>query len=156
MMRRIVTAGKEAIWIMLTALVLAAGAYALRPGPAQKGADAAGGVTHNQISIEAAADYFRQGTAVFADARSDNFFRAGHIKGALNLDPDLFDTWSEAVFSQIPAETAIITYCDGERCALSLHLSEKLAWLGYEKVFQLQGGLRHWQERGLPTAVGER
>ena len=154
MMQRIVTAGKEAIWVMVTALVLAAGAYALRPGALQKNAaDPETGSPDNLISIEAAADHFRQGTAVFADARPEKYFRAGHIQGALNLDPDLFDTWSETVFSQIAAESVIITYCGGERCTLSLDLAEKLTWLGYENVFHLKNGWSRWQESELPIAT---
>ena len=154
MLQRILIAGKEAVWVMVTALVLAAGAYALRPGLLQKsgtGADA--GNLENLISLEAAADHFNQGTAVFADARSEKDFRAGHIQGALNLDPDLFDDWSIQVFSQIPAESVIITYCAGERCTLSIELAEKLTWLGYEKVFHLKNGWALWQEKGLPVAA---
>ncbi len=154
MMQRMAVAAKEAIWVMLTALVLAGGAYALRPGVLHKGAGATGAeadIQDNMISIEAAAEHFRQGTAVFADARPEKHFLAGHIEGALNLDPDLFDAWSEAVFSQIPADAVIITYCDGARCTLSLDLSEKLTWLGYEKVFHLENGWGRWKESGLPN-----
>ena len=98
-----------------------------------------------------AAEHFRQGTAVFADARPQNQFQAGHIQGALNLDPDQFDDWSVEVFSQIPAGATIITYCDGDRCTLSLELLEKLTWLGYEQVLHLKNGWTSWRERGLPV-----
>ncbi len=154
---RLLNAGREALWILLLALALAAGAHFMMPDRLQQGMQATGsgdGTRDNLLTIEAAAEHHRQGTAVFADARPDGAFRMGHIQGALNLDPDLFDTWAETVFSQIPAESMIITYCDGERCTLSLDLVEKLTWLGYEKVYHIKNGWHLWQEAGLPIGVG--
>ncbi len=149
--------GKEALWVLLTASVLAVGAYWLWPQRLSMGTGGDGsadGGPGTEISLEAAAGHYKRGTAVFADARPEGQFRAGHIEGAINLDPDLFDQWSETVFSRIPAEATIITYCDGERCTLSLQLSEKLNWLGYEKVVHLKNGWSLWKARGLPTAAG--
>lgn len=157
MMQRFVIAGRQALWILLTASALAAASHALWPDRLQKGAgatDTEAGLGENLVTIEAASEHFRQGTAVFADARSDPYYQAGHIEGALNLDPDLFDIWSETVFSRISADSTIITYCDGERCTLSLELAEKLTWLGYENVFHLKNGWSRWSESGMPVGTG--
>jgi rhodanese-related sulfurtransferase len=160
-MSSILTILKEATWVTLTALVLAAGAYALRPSPMVPGS---GGVPEEGteltgdivpvIDLASAVDYFTKGAAVFADARSDAAYSAGHIEGALNLDPHQFDVWSEQVFSQIEADAVIITYCDGERCTLGFELAEKLAWLGYENVRYLKDGWSRWTDAQLPVEKG--
>jgi len=67
------------------------------------------------------------------------------------LAPDEFDAWSGDFFSRIPPDQVIITYCEGDRCALSLQLAEKLTWMGYEKVFYIKNGWGVWKENHLPV-----
>jgi rhodanese-related sulfurtransferase len=151
---------REAAWVMLLALILAGIALIFRPSvrPLLSATvqDTSETVSSGQevapaVTLDQARAYFEAGTALFADARPAEAYRAGHIRGAMNLDPNEFDTWSENFFSQFPADTLIIAYCDGERCPLSTELAEKLIALGYEKVLVLKNGWSLWNAAHLPT-----
>jgi rhodanese-related sulfurtransferase len=150
----------EAVWVTLLALILAGVGLIFRPDlrPMLSGAGqpaSASGLPDSKaapsISLEEARAYFEAGTALFADARPEKAYQAGHIKGAMSLDPSEFDAWSGTFFSQFPADTLIVTYCSGARCSLSAELAEKLLSLGYEKVLVLKDGWHLWNEARLPT-----
>jgi rhodanese-related sulfurtransferase len=151
---------REAAWVMLLALILAGVALIFRPnvrpllsatGQAAPETVSSGQEVVPAVTLDQARAYFEAGTALFADARPAEAYQAGHIQGAMNLDPNEFETWSENFFSQFPADTLIIAYCDGERCPLSTELAEKLISLGYEKVLVLKNGWGQWNAAHLPT-----
>lgn len=148
----------EAVLVTLLALMLAGAGLIFRPDLRPMlggGPPASENTTPDQtvpsISLDEAHAYFKAGTALFADARPWKAYQAGHISEAMSLDPTEFDAWAGNFFSQFPADTLIVTYCDGARCPLSTELAEKLVSLGYEKVFILKDGWRLWQAAGLPT-----
>ena len=148
---------REAIVILIVSVVLASASYVIRPVNMNPGS---GGLTSDAgdgeveaiqvVTLEEARRHFEQGTALFADARGKDAFRAGRIQGAINLDPNEFDDWSGNFFSKIPPDQIIITYCEGDRCKLSLELAEKLTWMGYEKVYYLKNGWGKWKDLHLP------
>jgi rhodanese-related sulfurtransferase len=149
---------REAAWVLIVAVVLAGVGYLIRPTvrsalPDGTGAD--GGSEENSpvsvIRLEDARRDFEKGTALFADARPKSAYRSGHIPGAVNLDPNEFDAWSGDFFTKTSPDQRIITYCEGERCSLSLELAEKLTWMGYEKVFLLKNGWGKWKAHQLPV-----
>jgi rhodanese-related sulfurtransferase len=149
---------REAAWVLIVAVVLASVGYFVRPAVRSALTDDAGvggGSEENSpvavIGLEEARRDFEKGTALFADARPKSAYRSGHIPGALNLDPDEFDAWSGDFFAKISPDRLIITYCEGERCSLSLELAEKLTWMGYEKVFLLKNGWGKWKAHQLPV-----
>jgi len=138
--------------------MLAGAAHVIRPvdmrsGSGGSGTEAGGGESSaiQVITLEDARRHFERGTALFADARPQSAYRSGHIQGALNMDPNEFDIWSGDFFSMTPPEQVIITYCEGERCTLSLELADKLTWMGYEQVFYLKNGWGQWKEHQLPV-----
>lgn len=145
---------REALWIVALSLVLACGTYMFRPDIIPGASDAPleeDDALAKSIDFQAAVDYFKKGTAIFADARPLPAFAAGHIEGALHLDPAEFDQWSNQIFSSAPLGATIITYCEGAQCDLSRELAEKLAWLGFEKVYYMNDGWGKWQKQGLPS-----
>lgn len=106
-------------------------------------------------SIEEAVRLFEEGAVLFVDARSEADYRAGHIKGAVNI-PDLdFENHIGSFLEKTAAETVLITYCEGDSCTLSKSLAEKLSLAGFENVFHLKNGWGQWKERGLPIARGQ-
>ncbi len=150
----------EAAGVILVALFLAGAAYVLRPElrpmaagnpPVESGSGKRLESAKPLITLEDARSHFQAGKALFADARPLKAYQQGHIKGAMHLDPNEFDTWSESFFSQFPADTMIIAYCDGPQCPLSAELAEKLTWLGYEKISVLKNGWHLWTAAQLPT-----
>jgi rhodanese-related sulfurtransferase len=106
------------------------------------------------ISLEEAKKVFASGAAVFLDARSEGLYREGHIRGARNLPWQAFEQHLDKVVAEIPSDALIVTYCDGEECALSEDLARELLFMGYEKVRVLINGWTRWIEAGLPTEQG--
>lgn len=104
-----------------------------------------------RISIEAAINDFEQKTAVFLDARSSEDYALGHIAGAVSFPDRLFDDRIGPFLENTPPEIKLITYCEGERCALSKSLAEKLSLAGYEKVYLLVDGWGQWKKLKLPV-----
>jgi rhodanese-related sulfurtransferase len=149
----------EAGRAMLLALILAGAGLIFRPDlrPLLTGVQptteiaSPGRESFASISLDEANAYFQAGTALFADARPLEAYQAGHIPGAMSLDPNETDEWAGNFFSQFPADTLIVTYCDGARCPLSTELAEKLRSLGYEKVLIFKEGWRVWDASQLPT-----
>jgi rhodanese-related sulfurtransferase len=105
------------------------------------------------ISLEEAEALFLAKMAVFLDARPEDLFLEGHIKGARNLPAFEFEVRFPDVMADIPPETTIITYCDGEDCALSHHLAGELIGKGYTNVRVLLNGWSTWRQTGLPIEV---
>lgn len=148
---------REAIIILIVSVVLASASYVIRPvnmNPGSGGSTTGAGDEESGaiqvVTLEDARRHFEQGTALFADARPQDAFRSGRIQGAINLDPNEFDDWSGNFFSKTPPDQIIITYCEGDRCTLSLELAEKLTWMGYEKVYYLKNGWGEWKDLHLP------
>lgn len=103
------------------------------------------------IPIEEAEVLYFSGQAVFLDARSDDAFSQGRIAGARNLPWVEFENRSGEVLADVPKDSEIITYCDGESCSLSKELALALLGNGYQRVRVLVNGWSLWQQAGLPT-----
>lgn len=106
------------------------------------------------VSLDEAKVRYLTQSAIFIDARSPELYRAGHIDGALNLPFQDFDKLFPKVMQNVPLETPIITYCDGNNCDLSEELAFSLLEQGYAKVQVLRNGWTRWKQAGLPLAMG--
>lgn len=84
------------------------------------------------------------------DVRNEYEWEVGHFKGALEPKMDTFrefPAFAEKIANEVDKDTRILMYCTGGiRCELfSPMLKEK----GFEKVFQLKGGvIRYGNEEG--------
>jgi len=103
------------------------------------------------IAFEDAEMLFLEGKAVFIDARPVEAFRMGHIEGARNLPWEDFERRFSEVMSDLPLDTVVITYCDGESCGLSRELASAISAKGYDRVRVLLDGWRLWQQFNLPV-----
>ncbi len=112
------------------------------------------GVLGLEIPLEEAQILFFTKEAVFLDARSPEAYARGHIEGALNLPWGAFEERAPVVLADIPKETPIVTYCDGEGCDLSYELAVALIARGYTHVMVLANGWSVWTEHDLPTSTG--
>jgi phage shock protein E len=88
------------------------------------------------------------GAATLIDVRSDEDWKAGHVRGAKHLDRGEIELEIE---EQVPdLDQRIICYCGGgSRSAL---VAESLQKMGYRNVRSMTGGFREWKAAGLPTA----
>lgn len=149
--------GKDVVLIVLLAAVLAAGSYLLRPDALKLVPDdsvqgmADGNDPFQVIAIDRARELFVNGQALFADARPVFAYDAGHIKGAVNLDPTSMDQWATKIIDNYPIDRPIITYCEGAQCTLSHELAEQLTSFGYEEVYYMIDGWGQWKAQGLPV-----
>lgn len=148
--------GYEAFLVVLIAVILALGSYALRskqlplmPSDAPKPETPSGQPLFKPLPMARAVELFNHHEALFVDARMPEAYAEGHIPKALNLYPGDFDQWSQTLADRIPAGKLIIVYCDGARCPLARELAEKLTWLGFEHVYYLVDGWGQWQARRL-------
>jgi rhodanese-related sulfurtransferase len=145
--------------IVLIAVILAISVNHFRPnglpliGNAARGPDRLrdGAGEQSTISLEEARALFLTNGAVFIDARPAELYRYGHIKGALNLPIDSFEEMSPAVFEQVPSDSYVIVYCDGEDCPLSHEVALQMAAKGYLNAHVLANGWTVWQDAGLPV-----
>lgn len=94
-------------------------------------------VTGN-ITVEEMKEKVNKG-AILVDVRSSQEFNEGHLNGAINI-PD-FEVGTKSKIMLPNKKQVIVLYCkNGGR---SKRACEKLKELGYENVFNVQGGLEN-------------
>ena len=86
---------------------------------------------------------------VFLDARDHEDYKEGHIKNALNLPFYDFEKYKD-VLNNIPKNSALVTYCAGTDCDLSILLGNQLFDSGYKKVYIFFGGWNDWLNAEYP------
>ena len=101
------------------------------------------------INLEQAFTLFNNGT-MFIDAREEFHYQEGFIPKAINIPFYAFEE-NEYKLKNINKDEAIVTYCNGTDCDLSVLLGNKLAEMGYKKVFVFFGGWWEWVEANYPT-----
>ncbi len=102
----------------------------------------------NKITREELKRKFDSGDKFYlVDVRNKYFYKLEHIKGAINLDLVNIEH-AKGMFKN---EDEIIVYCTGFDCMSSPQAAVKLVNMGFNKVFDYEGGLEDWNEAGLPT-----
>ena len=83
---------------------------------------------------------------VVLDVRTPQEFQSGHIKGAINLDfyaPDF-----PQQLDKLDKTKTYVVYCrSGNRSGKTVQLMKRL---GFQRVYDVQGGIKAWTARGLP------
>jgi rhodanese-related sulfurtransferase len=102
------------------------------------------------VSLKEAIEAHEEDYALFVDAREPDFFKVGHIPGAVNLPVKEFDRVFPTVKTRLLAAPRIVTYCDGASCEMSVELTEKLLFAGLERVEIFTGGIQQWKAAGQP------
>ena len=98
------------------------------------------------INLESAKEMYDRGI-IFIDARDEEEFAEGHIKGAI-----LAPSTPELVQLFPDRSSAIVTYCSGGDCDVSQELAEELMYdWEYERIFVYLGGWPEWKRAGYPV-----
>jgi rhodanese-related sulfurtransferase len=107
-----------------------------------------------QIQLDAVKQLFDGGAVLLVDAREPDEYAAGHIPGALSLPFDEVTSEPERLEKLDSGGRAIVTYCGGGDCELSLSLAWELIYAGQTKVTVYMGGFPEWVEAGYPVDSG--
>ncbi len=92
--------------------------------------------------------YGREGDHQLVDVRTEAEFGVSHLKNAQNICVTL-DNFEERV-KGLDKNKPVYVYCkSGGRSAKAAKI---LTDIGFTKVYDLQGGITNWKEKGLETA----
>jgi rhodanese-related sulfurtransferase len=98
---------------------------------------------------------------VFVDCRPRAEFEAGHVSGAVHIDPtagganDGDRALPHASRDLLSRADTVITYCDARaQCERSLLLAERLRAAGLRDVRVLEDGMPAWLAQGYPAESG--
>ena len=134
---------KAAPGLLITALVLS-GACAKGEGPESPGQ------VIEDISLEEAFTLIEdnRGSDNFTiiDLRPTEEYASGHIEEAISLDYGSSD-FLEAL-GELDREVAYLIYSYGDD--VSGQVLDTMAGLGFTEVYNMIGGMEHWEEIGLP------
>lgn len=101
--------------------------------------------------VETAKQIYDRGNVVFVDARSREMFEQGHIKGALSLPVNRFDTHIDKFKKTYPPASFIVTYCSGRECDDSHKLAQLFFAQGYTNISVFIDGYPTWKAAGYPV-----
>jgi rhodanese-related sulfurtransferase len=91
------------------------------------------------------------GDTIFVDARTQETYQEGHIKGAVSLPAYEFDDLIEGFTTKFPVSSKIVTYCSGRECEDSHELAQLLIDEGYTDVRVFIDGYPAWEKNGYPV-----
>ncbi len=92
----------------------------------------------------------KKGEATIVDVRPEAEFRAGHIRGAINIP---LETLPRRL-KNLPKEQEIVAYCRGPYCLFAVDAIQQLRKKGY-RARRLEDGFPEWKAEKLPIAEGE-
>ena len=105
-----------------------------------------------EIPASEARDMLARG-ALFLDARPLDFYKMGHIPGALPLPLEDFKTAFTQLEPTLRQRFDIVVYCAGYGCDASHEVVRMLRERGVAAVI-LAEGWPAWTDAGYPTATG--
>ena len=87
---------------------------------------------------------------VLIDARSEEDYLKGHIKGAKNVFGQEPDKYFEPLV-QIPRDTLVIIYCNNPECHLGRFLAEFMAVMEFKNIVLYDEGWDGWEKAKMPV-----
>ncbi len=78
-------------------------------------------------------------------------YEKGHIKGAINIP---LSELGREVKDRFDEDRDLVVYCADINCGASPSAAEKLDQLGFENVYDYEGGKEDWREAGNPMSQG--
>lgn len=92
------------------------------------------------------------GVVVFVDARGDEYYRTGHLPGALRVDYYNAPRDLQQSLSVIATADKVVVYCSSNECDDALLLCRELRdtyAIPADRLVLFADGMRGWEERGL-------
>jgi len=103
------------------------------------------------IDEKKAREFFDDAATVFLDARTEEDYRDGHVRGAHSLpEPELEARFAE-VEPFLPPDARIILYCSGPDCDMAEKVAIFLAKMGRSNLMIMTAGFPAWKAAGYPV-----
>ncbi len=83
---------------------------------------------------------------------SQEEYNKEHIKGAINIPVEKIGREAKERFNN---NDEIIVYCSSLSCQASSNAANKLEKLGFNNVYDFEGGKKAWKEAGYPIESNE-
>jgi len=89
---------------------------------------------------------YQQGYCFFIDARNQELFAEGRIRGARQLDPYYAEDYLPDLLPDLNYAERVIVYCEGGECEDSIFACRELldAGIDYDRIFLFAGGMEEW------------
>lgn len=114
-------------------------------------------MTVRKLSAKELYDWQSQGQDfTLIDVLPEGTYEDEHIPGAINipLGDSEFAPRVEEFTGQPDPKKTVVVYCANTECDLSPKAADKLDAMGFEQVFDFEGGLEEWKEKGYATSSG--
>lgn len=94
-------------------------------------------------------------TLVIIDSRKPSDREMGFIEGSVGLVNT--DTNAQTLAEHLTdKDIPVVFYCNGVKCARSMHAAEFAINQGYSKVYWYRAGWQEWIENGFPVSMDVR
>ncbi|MFY9330047.1 MAG: rhodanese-like domain-containing protein [Candidatus Nanopelagicales bacterium] len=104
--------------------------------------------TPQRVGVEAWMQAALSPGTVIIDVRTPEEYNAGHVAGAVNI-PVEFEDFTTRISALDPGATYAVYCRTGNRSAAA---TAQMAGLGFEAIFDLDGGFTDLEAAGMPTA----
>ncbi|MBW1894759.1 MAG: rhodanese-like domain-containing protein [Deltaproteobacteria bacterium] len=101
------------------------------------------------VAPQIALEKYREGVLI-VDARPNTAYKQGHIKKAINVPLDIFDTIYMMELSGFDKTKTIIVYGRTISRLYDERVSRKLVLRGHNNTMILKGGFSAWRKKGYP------
>jgi len=103
------------------------------------------------LTSEQAYQLYRNGRALFIDARSADEYNENHISNAFSLPINSSRDELNTLIEPLSKDRLIVVYCSNPGCNSSRRLAGLLSYLGFKRVFIYLPGLEEWRSKSYPT-----
>ncbi|MEZ4921018.1 MAG: rhodanese-like domain-containing protein [Saprospiraceae bacterium] len=101
-------------------------------------------VQSGKVNVAQFEQLIAKGNVQLIDVRTPEEYKAGHLKGATNID--FYATDFAARMKKLDANKPVLVYCAvGGRSGSA---ASKLSGMGFKQIYDLQGGIRAWASQG--------
>ena len=98
------------------------------------------------ISLDELKEKMDQKKTILIEVLSEDKYKDEHIKGAINIPLKKIGTEAKKQFN---LDDEIVVYCSDKECTSSPTAAKKLDDLGFQNVYDFEGGKKEWKDAGL-------
>lgn len=96
------------------------------------------------VDVETASKLMAEDEVILLDVRTPEEYEEGHIEDARHIN--FYEDDFEQKVKELPKDQAYLVYChSGNRSGKTM---AKMKQMGFEKVYNLEGGITAWKQQG--------